>query len=888
MMKKSLLITVAIVVVTALILGGCAKPAPAPAPGPAPGPAQAPPPGSAGSVLYVDADNIAGPWDGKSWATAYQGVQEGLDSTEQAGGEVWVAEGKYHPTDNGNREISFQLKSGVDLYGGFKGAESALDQRDWEANVTMLSGDIGKPGDDSDNCYHVVLGANGATIDGFTITGGNGLGAMGEGGPGGPGGPGAGPPPQGPPGEPGAGGLPPIHITPEIVLSGPNPTQGGGILNYQAAPIVRNCIISNNSAGKGGGAYSMCNQSGMFRAPVAAGEEPDYPTFVNVTFIDNHARGRGGGAANDLGTHPTYINCSFINNVCDDKGGGMYNDFGCSPTITSCVFAGNSAVTAGAMGNDGSSSPDITGCTFTGNYAKDLGAALYQGTGPANNPTITNCILWGNIAPSGAREMFNWHECSPVVTCSCVEGGYPGIGNIDSDPLFVDAQNGDYRLAAGSPCTDAGNGSVASGKDRDGKPRYDDRGIPDGLSAASVTVSSPPGGPPPGGPPPGAAPQPAAASAGPPVDIGAYERQSDTVMPALDVVYVDVDNVEGPWDGKSWATAYRNLQKAMDHAYAVDAEVWVARGTYKPAATTERTVSLQLRTGVEMYGGFRGKETARDQRDWEKNVTILSGDIGIAGDSRDNSYHVLVGADDATMDGFTITGGNADGDTSCGKGGGMVNYNYAHARRGPFGPALGYSPTIANCVFIGNQANDGGAMYNYDRCTLTLTNCSFTGNSALNGGAIYDNVGVKNKLTKCTFTGNQAEWRGGALVMDYGACPTLNDCTFIDNSTEGKGGAIYTVSRASQLDRTAPIITNCTFSGNSAAFRGGGIANTDKCLLKVSDCTFSRNHADKGGGAIANDYQAILNVFNCTFIGNSAAEGDADIDTDDTSSAEVR
>ncbi len=878
MMKKSLLITVAIVVVTALILSGCAKSAQAPAPSPTPGPAPAPP-ARAGSVLYVDTDNVAGPWDGKSWVTAYQTVQEGLDDAADRGGEVWVAKGTYHPTDSGNREISFQLKPGVALYGGFKGTESALDQRDWEANVTILSGDIGKPGDNSDNSYHVVQGANDATIDGFTVTGGNGLGAMGEGGLG------AGPPPQGPPGEPCAGGLPPIHITPEIVLSGPNPTQGGGIINYQAAPIVRNCIISNNNAGKGGGAYSMCSQSSTFLAPVAAGGEPDYPTFINVTFIDNHARGRGGGAANDLGTHPTYIDCSFINNVCDDKGGGMYNDFGCSPTVTNCVFVGNSAVTAGAMGNDGSSSPTITGCTFTGNYAKDLGAALYQGTGPANNPTITNCILWGNIAPSGAKEIYNWHECSPVVTYSCVEGGYPGIGNIDADPLFVDAQNGDYRLAAGSPCIDAGNGSVASEKDRDGKHRYDDRGIPDGLSAAPVPVSGPPGG----GPPPGGGfPQPPPAeSVGPPVDIGAYERQSNTVMPALDVVYVDVDNVDGPWDGKSWATAYRNLQKALDHAYAVGAEVWVAMGTYKPTATTERTVSFQLRTGVALYGGFKGKKTARDQRDWEKNVTILTGDIGIPGDIRDNSYHVLVGADDAIMDGFTITGGNADGDTSCGRGGGMVNYNYAHARRGPFGPVLGYSPTIANCIFTGNHANDGGAMYNYDRCAPALANCIFSGNSALNGGAIYDNVGVKSKLANCTFTGNQAEWRGGALVMDYGSCPALTDCTFIDNSTAGKGGAIYTVSRASQLDRTAPIITDCTFSGNTAAFRGGGIANTDKCLLKVSDCTFSRNHAGKGGGAIANDYQAILNVSNCTFTGNSAGEGDADIDTDDTSSAEV-
>ncbi|MBA7651097.1 hypothetical protein ES703_58912 [subsurface metagenome] len=821
------------------------------------------------------------------------------------------------------------------LYGGFRGTEAALEQRDWEKNVTVLSGEIGAPGDNSDNSYHVVVGADDAIIDGFTITGGYGIPGPGMGPPGGPGmgpppgGPGAGPPPGGPgAGPPGEGGLPPIHISPEIVLGGIQPGHGAGIINYQACPTVRNCIISNNHAGKGGGAYNMTSQSGAFMARSETIDPSLYPTFINCTFSGNYARGRGGGVANDLGTHPTFVGCTFIDNVCDDKGGGMYNDFGCSPTLTNCIFVGNSAITAGAMGNDGSSSPTITNCTFTGNYAKDMGAALYQGSGPSNNPTVTNCIFWGNIAPSGAKEIYNWHECNPAVTYSCVEGGYRGVGNIDADPLFVDAKNGDYRLAPGSPCVDAGNGAVAPETDKDENLRFDDKGMPDGLKAAPPPPRGPPpglgppggappgappppggfpggppppgappppgGGPPPpggfpGGPPPPGAPPPpggAALSAGPPVDIGAYERQTDTAVPAQDVVYVDVDNTAGPWDGKSWATAYWNLQDGLDYAYAAGAEVWVAEGTYQPTATAERTVSFLLRTGVAMYGGFNGTETALDRRDWENNATILSGDIGVPGNSQDNSYHVVVGANDATMDGFTVTGGYADGETSYGKGGGMVNYNYAYERRGPFGTALGYSPTLANCIFTGNHANDGGAMYNYDRCTPTLTNCTFADNSALNGGAIYDNVGVTTKLTNCSFTGNHADWRGGALVLDYGARSTLTNCTFIDNSTDGKGGAIYTVSRASQLDRTAPVITNCTFSGNTAAFRGGGISNTDKSLLKVSDCTFNGNQAGKGGGAIANDYRAILNIANCTFSGNSGGEGEADIDTDATSTVE--
>ena len=214
------------------------------------------------------------------------------------------------------------------------------------------------------------------------------------------------------------------------------------------------------------------------------------------------------------------------------------------------------------------------------------------------------------------------------------------------------------------------------------------------------------------------------------------------------VVYVDVNNVAGPRDGKSWATAYQSIQEGVDYAYAAGSEVWVAEGTYKPASTTDRTVSIQLRSGVALYGGLKGIEKKRNQRDWAKNVTILSGDIGQPGDSSDNSYHVVKGANKATIDGFTITGGNADGVTYYGKGGGMVNY-LSRPQRGPFGPAVGLSPTVTNCTFTGNYAIEGGAMYNYDRCTPKLTNCTFIENSAGEGKADIDTDDSSNvKLSK--------------------------------------------------------------------------------------------------------------------------------------------
>ena len=85
-----------------------------------------------------------------------------------------------------------------------------------------------------------------------------------------------------------------------------------------------------------------------------------------------------------------------------------------------------------------------------------------------SSPTLTNCILWGDSAPTGP-EIFNYGTSSPTVSYSDVQGGWSGIDNINADPLFADA---DGRLSPGSPCIDAGNNSAVTViTDLDGNPR---------------------------------------------------------------------------------------------------------------------------------------------------------------------------------------------------------------------------------------------------------------------------------------------------------------------------------------------------------------------------------------------------------------------------------
>jgi hypothetical protein len=147
----------------------------------------------------------------------------------------------------------------------------------------------------------------------------------------------------------------------------------------------------------------------------------------------------------------------------------MYNDGG-SPTVTNCSFIGNMALSAAGLGGgmwNNQGSPTLTNCTFTGNTANDEGGGMF--TSVNSFPTVTNCILWNN----GPDEIVG----PATVAHGDVQGGFPGTGNIDADPLFVDPDTGDYRLSAGSPCLDAADNTAVPAEittDLDGNPRFVD------------------------------------------------------------------------------------------------------------------------------------------------------------------------------------------------------------------------------------------------------------------------------------------------------------------------------------------------------------------------------------------------------------------------------
>jgi hypothetical protein len=229
----------------------------------------------------------------------------------------------------------------------------------------------------------------------------------------------------------------------------------------------------------------------------------------------------------------------------------------------------------------------------------------------------------------------------------------------------------------------------------------------------------------------------------------------------------------GDGSGSSWANASGNLQ-VMINASAANDQVWVAAGTYKPTSGTDRTISFTMKEGVGIYGGFAGSETSLSQRPainlTTRSTTTLSGDIDNSpADNSGNSYNVISNrsglTNNAVLDGFVITGGNANGDNldEDGRGGGMYNN----------GRLSSCAPLIRNCAFVNNLATYGGAIYNdgfLGNSSPTLINCSFQANSAHSGGAIYNNgerSGTSSPtLANCSFEANSAPY-GGAMY-NYG------------------------------------------------------------------------------------------------------------------------
>ncbi len=455
-------------------------------------------------TIYVDIHAPGIVKDGTSWATAYTNLLAARNAAS-SGDQVRVAQGMYR---FGDRTASFQLKSGVALYGGYAG-NTAIDPsaRDSSQFPTILSGDIGIPGDNSDNTYHVVTASgvnSSAVLDGFTIEDGN-----------------------------------------------ATDSSGGGIMITNASPTIRNCTFIGNHAEsisrgtRGGAAYSL-NSS---------------PTFQGCTFTDNSAT--GGGAVYDDSSTATFEGCTFLGNSADPVYGAVYdyrmpchysdcifsansggalvvsvdpgsvdppspetltrcqfigNNSGAGGAIRfegwtpgivvscdDCTFIGNTAYIGGAIDNTDFESPILlTNCSIVDNSAVQTGGAFENSL---SQSIFSNCVIWGNTASTGGQIYQEDPRGTTTVQYTDIQGGYAGTGNINADPLFVrnpnpgadntwgtpDDDYGDLRLQSASPCLNTGsNAAIPAGitADLEGNARIVSGTVDMGAYERQVVLST--------------------------------------------------------------------------------------------------------------------------------------------------------------------------------------------------------------------------------------------------------------------------------------------------------------------------------------------------------------------------------------------------------------
>ena len=402
------------------------------------------------TTRYVSTTGITPAASATSWAASTTSLQGAIDYVAaNGGGQVWVAAGVYKPTTGTDRNISFSMRNGVAIYGGFAGNETSLGSRPDMNPITgnpassTLSGEINNDGLFYGNTTHIFYHPSGtnlnntAILDGFCITRANDGAIYNR-----------------------AGNSPVIRNC--VLTDNYADGQGAALYNSGSNPTLTNCLLQNNSSDDGGAIYNdgssptltncrLQNNDGSGRGGAICNIASN-PTLTDCLLQTN--RSREGGAIFNRGSSPTLINCSLLNNGNNGGGsiGGAFYTEGGSPALTNCTLRGNNSGDGGAFYNVANSSLRLTGCTLEDNSAgtTGLGGAF---SSQSSSITLTSCILRNHTAAQGG--VFYTNNSNIILTNCTIEKNHSLQGGV-----FYN-RGGNTRL---TDCTlktnDAGNGGV--------------------------------------------------------------------------------------------------------------------------------------------------------------------------------------------------------------------------------------------------------------------------------------------------------------------------------------------------------------------------------------------------------------------------------------------
>ena len=524
-------------------------------------------------------------------------------------------------------------------------------------------------------------------------------------------------------------------ITNNILISN-TAERGGGLACIDASPVITGCTFSGNIASSGSGIYGRYNS---------------FPIIMDCTITENNV---GSGISFVWNASPVLINCIISDNW--NSGGGL--DFYIS-------------------------NPNISHCTISGNHADRQGGGIVLSR---SNITLSNCIIWDNYP-----EEIDTFSTSCDITYSVIKNGWEGIGNIDTDPHFIDPVIGDFHLRPDSPCIDSGT-DLGIIRDFEGDIRPMNGWF----------------------------------------DIGADEIYIDGIMIHATPRYFQIEGTLGEQVKAESLSVVSVGTEKVDYSIAPDCGPWISafgelQGTLAPWDSALVTLEIdisELKVGI-YYDTISIISNDPYRPELKIPVKLELSSSGII--KVPQNFGTIQDAIDHALDGATII--LADG-TYTGDGNKDIQFS---GKEITVTSTDGPEHTIIDCE------NDGRGFHFTDN----ETNSSILEGLSIFNGYVNANYGggilcrdSSPVILNCIISQNKID---GGIYCAYSE-PIISECIIYGNSNKVRGGGLEIF--ASHL-----MIDNCIIYENTATEDGGGIYATSSTVLMENNTLFG-NSAEHGCG----------------------------------------
>ncbi|MBL7066980.1 MAG: VCBS repeat-containing protein [Candidatus Marinimicrobia bacterium] len=612
---------------------------------------------------------------------------------------------------------------------------------------------------------------------------------------------------------------------------------GGGIAISSGSPTITNCIITDNSAdgsfAYGGGIYISSGSPTITDCNVTGNSSSLYngkgggihisggsATITNCTIgeLNKPNTAMNGAGIYITGDSPSITGCVIKENTISYSGGdgGGINSSNSSATIQNCVIvknsvSGGSDAHGGGVYCSGINIPTFINNTIAYNTASGNGGGIYHSG--SSTLEVRNTIVWGDTA--GNPSFNSIYSANYAITYTDAEGGWPGEGNLNSDPLFVYVSSDSFNLSDFSPCIGAGTSEGAPTTDIDGNPRPN---------------------------PPSSIP-----------DMGAYEspRSAPLSPDAPTNLTVSSGNTQLTL---SW-TASTAPSVDRYYIYRSTTEGFTPSGVADTIASVDDSLTSfadqNLTNGTTYYYRVSAVDGLGNESDYsdETSGTPSPVMLTVKKDGTGN-FTTIQAAIDASAHGDTVLvhpGTYIEN----------INFNGKNIVVGSLFLTTQDTSYISQTVIDGNQSGSVVIIDAGQDSTTILQGLTIQNGSATYGGGIYLSNSSPSLLNLNIRENETVSWRYGGGIYCYNSSPRIKNVMLSRNSAAHGGGMF--------LDHySSPTLENAVISGNTATYAGG-----IWCEYLSNPILYNATLTENTNGGIILSNSASCVVMNTIFWNNS-------------------